>query len=301
MGILLFLPVILGIAAAFGLAALARSRSAVSGDHLIITKVFRRLLGWRVGGFVLGIASAVAVPFIAVGLFDVDSPVVILIWVPAVLALVYLVSLSIGERLAYRPASERRSATLTARAAGRYLSVRDAVVPLIATLGFATLAAATLAVTNDQGNVEIVCASPYPGDSGSSAHSSIDDASTWAALGLVVVAAALAALVARTATNRARPDQGVFAAAEDDALRRSTIRAGLGIYTAFAAIMGAVFTLALADILTSDFAPCTAPSWWHPVGVALGWSLIGWLGVYTWSVVQIVARPVATRTFASIG
>lgn len=301
MGLLLFLPIVLGIASALGLVLLSQSRSALSGDHAVITKVFRRLIGWRIGGFVVGLACAVAVPFIALGLLNTDSPEVILVWAPATLALVYLLSLLIGEHLAYRPAAQQRSASLIARATGRYVTSRNLIVPLIATLSVIALAAATLALTNDRGSVMITCASPYPNDYSASSHSAIERSTTWSCIGIITLAAILTALIARAATNRARPDTNVFAAAEDDALRRSTIRAALGIYTSFTAIMGAVFTLVLASVLTSDFYPCGAPSWWNPIGIALWWSLIAWLAAYTWGVVQIVSRPIATRMTASIG
>ncbi|MFW0791052.1 hypothetical protein [Gordonia sp. CPCC 205333] len=301
MGLILFLPTVLGIASAFGLALLSRSRSALSGDHVVITKVFRRLIGWRIGGFVVGIALAIAIPFVALGLLGIDSPEVILVWAPVALALVYLLSLLIGEHVAYRPAAGQHGANLAARVASRYITVRGVIVPLVASLGFFALAVATLALTNDRGSVMITCASPYPNDYGASSHSTIERSTSWACLGSIATAAILTALVARAATNRARPDTHVFAAAEDDALRRSTIRAAVGIYTSFAAILGAVFTLVLAEVLTSDFEPCGAPSWWNPIGVALWWSLIAWFAVYTWGVVQIVSRPIATRMSATIG
>ncbi|MFT4086549.1 MAG: hypothetical protein QM658_05245 [Gordonia sp. (in: high G+C Gram-positive bacteria)] len=301
MGLLLLLPLVLGLATASGLARLSGTRSALSGDHLVIAEVFRRLIGWRIGGFVAGLALAVAIPVVALGVFHLDAPEALVFWAPAALALVYLLSLLIGEHVAYRPADAQRSATLTPRAPGRYVTVRDLAVPLAVTVWFAAVAVWTWAITNESGNVLITCASPYPNDYNASSHSSLDRSTAWACLAAVAVAAVLTRLVAHQASFRPRPDTEVFALAEDDALRRSSIRAALGIYTSFVAIVGAGFTLSLADVLTSDFEPCGAPSWWYPVGVALWWSLLVWLAAYVWGIVQVVSRPVPVRTSAMIG
>lgn len=296
----LLMPLILVFAIAATIARLTGARSVLSSTYPAVAQVHRRLLGSRIAGLALGLIAAIGMVWTVYHYTpDEQNGFVAMVGGPMLFSAVYLACLLISERFAYRPAGNQRSAGLRRRNLREYVPRSTAVLVVVVTVATLAVFAGQFAVVSPTGYVKITCAN----DSGVRwvAHSSTDrgEVIAFTAGGVVVGLLALAVVIA--AVRRARPETDIIASAEDDGLRRNSIRVASGIYAALTTIVGAVITLSLAEALTNDFSPCSAPSWWAPLGTALMWSLIGWLALFVWSVSQIVARPQGTRKTASIG
>lgn len=301
------LPVLIG-AIAVAISAVARFPAAVSGTYPAVARVHLRLVIWRIAGFIIALVSAIAFAWIVTRLTLVSrNDLVIVLGVPTVFSLIYLTCLLISERWAFRPATVQRTAGLGPRGAADYFSRPTAAVIVTATICAAAALAVQYDVVNAGTTVRVTCvfdrekAAVVGVDSASFALSATDRTSTVAIAVALALAATLAFAVAISAVRRARPDADLIAVSEDDALRRNSVRVACGIFTALVAIAGAVTSLPLATVLLVDFSPCTVPSWWHPTGTALMWSLFGWLVLFGWGITHICARPKAIRRSASIG
>ncbi|MDP0396694.1 hypothetical protein [Tsukamurella strandjordii] len=288
--------------------ATVNTRPALSGRYPEVVQMYSDLLKWRVRGLFAGLAAAIAVPVVGWTVFDMDGMTPAAVGAPTAFATVFLACMLAGERTAYAPVADTRTADLTPRRTQRYVGTTTAVVTTFCVVCATAVAIALLTFTNRRGMFVFTCDGQPPGDDKNYEYGAVtflasttNTAGARLALICIAVVTIAAALVALAATGRARPDTDLVASSEDDALRRNTVRVAAGILVSCSALIGAICTYAIATILDTPVPACAAPSWWSTAGTALWWSELAWFALFVWGLVSIVAPPKATRTSASIG
>ncbi|NMD57416.1 MULTISPECIES: hypothetical protein [Tsukamurella] len=282
-------------------------RLAISGRFPQVALMYRKLVRWRIVGLIVGTLSAVIAPSIWILAIGFDDLAPLTIGVPSGFAIGYLACIALGERNAYTPVAEKRTATLNPRLTARYVSAPLSALTLASAAVTTIVAVTLLRFTNPRGMFIFSCDGQTPGDNVISwearagVRETLHSSSAGMTLAYIVVVALVAACAVLTSVKRPRPDVDLLASEEDDALRRATIRSALGMLLACLASVGSACTLAIATILNYPAPACAAPTWWSAVGTALQWSQLAWAALFVAGAALLASRPTTTRRTASIG
>ena len=245
-----------------------------------VAEIRSRILRWRFASVGVAFVAAVAAAVFAI---RSDRVIAAFVMLPFVFVIVWLLVIAVVESRVYRPVeSGVASAGLSRRTWRDYVPRALASSAGVGVLG--VLGIIGVAYANTVGDsLWIECT-----DGGTVAsYGSFSRPALMAMVGGLAVAALGTAAAIRAAVMRRRPDTGVIATVEDDAVRRSSSHAATGMFAALVSVVGAALALAIGDGLGSLADVACAPGWWSIASSIMLWSLPVWFALFIWAVVAI--------------